>query len=434
MNLESSPKPAGGAGQPAPEPEPENEVGVRRILPIPENRFTESEEEYEEKLAKLKADIQRKPVFLIATHGAYIERNLVKPIPVPKGALIVELATIGEEATCSLGHVDTEMYSTIQNPKILANILTDDEGVTYTSKDLDVLHRAAKYTDKDTYYERLIYIDASDNPEWFFIKRIHNGKITSLDNYREAVVHVSKPPIYGVDINYIIKHILENDPDALVHGAIFINITCGEIAITANKSTIARETDRISEFQEAHKWLLYRPVGLGNSKPIGNTNRIVSPSRLPTRIKPVNYSKQFIRLQRLNKTSTNTENNATLWNSMLEKYGRIINKGYNTNRLNIKEQTSTRVPEGFVEGELIINGKTYIKNRKVKLLRNEIVEKVTELKRLKAIKQLRAHASQIRGKTAKHKPNNVRLTRKAPHSVILTYKKDATLYIVKLKI
>lgn len=432
MNLESPPKPAGGAGRPAPEPAPasENGVGVRRELPIPKNRLTESEEEYQAKLSELKADIQRKPVFLIATHGKYIDHNIERPVPVPKGALIVELATIGEEAMCSLGHIGTQMYSAIQNPEFLATILTDDQGVTYTSKDLDALHLAPKYTDTDSYYERSIYIDASDNPEWFYIKKLHNGTVTNLDKYRNAMIEISKQYIYGVDSFYIINHILKNDPDALAQGAIFINITCGAIEIMDSiynteeekKTKIREVTDRISDFQEAHKWLLYRPAGSGNSKPIRNTNRIVPPSRLPTLKKPVNYQNIFLKTH------------GSLWNSMLEERVKLINKGYNTNRLNIKEQSSTKVPEGFVEGELIINGKTYIKNRRAKLLRNEIVEKVAELKRLKAIKQLRAHASQIRGKTAKHKSNNGRLTRKAPHSVILTYKKDATLHIVKLKI
>jgi hypothetical protein len=238
-------QPAGGAGAAAPEPalaslNEENLSRKARTL------------EYKTKVDELRETITSKPVFLIATHGEYTPANTEAPVEVPNGALIVELASIGEIASCNLGAYG-DSFRSMLTPDRLPEILTAERGKTVRNINELSLHMSAKYMG-GMYYQRYLTLSPTDKLPNFFVQKIYNGETLELE-YIEGILHKKWRKHQGMNLNRIINIIFERDPDAYELGGVFIIATCGAV----NSDKISDETiSRITAYHEAHRTLVDR--------------------------------------------------------------------------------------------------------------------------------------------------------------------------------
>lgn len=212
--------------------------------------------EYTKKVESLHEVIKRKPIFLIATHGEYTKENIAAPVDVPDGAIIIELSTIGEVASCDLGAYGSS-FRNMLTPDKLPDILTADRGKTIKDPNELVLHNSAKYMG-GMYYERYLTLSPSNNASHFYIQKIHNNKTVHLEYIekmlRKKIKRSREDP--GMNLNEVIRTIFDRDEDAYEDGGIFIIATCG--VVDDSGATSNKDISRITAYQESHRILVER--------------------------------------------------------------------------------------------------------------------------------------------------------------------------------
>jgi hypothetical protein len=317
--------PLGGAGAAAPPPEMNEEVSSNNndnksnnsnnsnnnnsnSNNSNNNNNNNNANEYKEQVKDIRTFIENSPVFLIATHGEYTKENVSRLVDAPDGALIVDLASIAEEASCKLGAHGSSFRSMLR-PDKLSKILTSERGATYRNNNRTIFHNSAKYKGCK-YYQRHLTLSPADKMPRFFVQRIYNGMSTQLEYIedmlrRQWVSHYRNPRKYpepGIDLNDIINIIFDNEfvENAYTHNnennnnenahnnenenahnnnndkkfntAVFIIATCGTVE---DKSISNDDISRLVAYHESHRSLVERaPKHFLIERPVISNTRV----------------------------------------------------------------------------------------------------------------------------------------------------------------
>jgi len=226
--------PAGGAGAAAPAASGMNEEGGKEL----------TKEAWDEKVT---ADITSKPIFLIATHGAYDTAKLNSdPSPVPKGCMVIELTPLADLLSTKCGTIGSPLRTLLTYPNETAELITSPPGRDFRFDDITLLHNSAKYTDNDRYYERILLLSDADITEKqkanFYIDKFYRDedgtiKIQTLRPLMESMATITREKKF-IYSNQLINHFMENDTHAkAAHGCVCILATCADLMKDAPLNT-----------------------------------------------------------------------------------------------------------------------------------------------------------------------------------------------------